>query len=314
MNALRWNHLSQGSTRRAALVGLIGLIGLVASWPAQAQELLQNPSFEVGGAAISFTGVGEGSSAATYWTVWNQFPATTQTDLEATSCPGGGARMIHVRTTATHSGLVQVFLPYNTGPHQVVCGVWVKVLHGQVGIGAGNGGNTSLTGFSNPSLTGWQYLQTTNGNSPANEFIIYASSSGAEFYADLASVHVPFPDAKGTYSGLFRDVQPEGIGYIGGTLTIQSETPSSQGDVAAITGTLTQDGPPAYAYAGTLDRMGNIKIHITVDCQEYIYLQGVVRFSTVSTTWWLKEITGTWGDVYNGFTFAGGPFLLRSPR
>jgi hypothetical protein len=94
--------------------------------------------------------------------------------------------MIHVLATSSESGIVQVFGPFNTGPAQAVSSVWVYVVHGQVCLGTGNGGNTHCDAFS--TATGqWELLQAPNGVSPANELIVYASSAGgAEFYADNA--------------------------------------------------------------------------------------------------------------------------------
>jgi hypothetical protein len=93
--------------------------------------------------------------------------------------------MIHVTTTGNSSGLVQVFLPFNTGPEHVISSAWVFVKKGKVCIGTGKGGNTGVDATS--SGTGrWELIRGCNGVSPANETIIYSVSQGADFYVDFA--------------------------------------------------------------------------------------------------------------------------------
>ena len=152
---------------------------------------MSNSSFEeVGpnGSSTSFTGLeGGGSSAANNWWVWNNTPGTTTTELLPSTLPNGGDKMLHV-TTQWNSGIWQPFLPYNTGPNEVISSAWVYVISGNVGIGTGNGGNTGLNVISS-TTNQWQLLQVRNFVSPANEFIVYStSSSGAEFYVDMARV------------------------------------------------------------------------------------------------------------------------------
>jgi RHS repeat-associated protein len=156
------------------------------------QNLLKNPDFEtVGpqGASTTFTGRrGAGPSAADGWGLWNNEAATTETELLPSTFPGGGAKMLRVNTTGRRNGLVQTFLPQDTGPEKVVAGIWVFVLRGQVAIGTGNSGNTALDAVSQTTHQ-WEYLQVTNGGAPANQFILYSrSSEGAEFYVTAASV------------------------------------------------------------------------------------------------------------------------------
>jgi len=171
----------------------IAALALLAQ-PAVAAEVntyLDNASFEAVGPAgspPSFTGQGGGGhSAADAWTVFNNTDGTTDTELVPSTLPGGGARMIHVETTGNRNGLVQVFLPYNTGSSSVLAQVRVFVVSGQVAIGTGNGGHT---GFDTVSTTTgqWELLQALNGASPANELIVYSASDHAEFYVELASL------------------------------------------------------------------------------------------------------------------------------
>ena len=97
--------------------------------------------------------------------------------------------MIHVCTTGENNGLVQVFLPQNSGPQHARSSVWVFVIRGQVGMGTGNGGSTSDHDAVSAHVGQWEELQAPNGVHPANEFIVYATSPrGACFYIDDATV------------------------------------------------------------------------------------------------------------------------------
>jgi hypothetical protein len=155
-------------------------------------NLLANPDFaEVGPAGISTTFTGDGgagNSAAAHWTLWNNGPATIETELITGSGPSGTTSVLRVATTGQSSGLVQVFGSQDTGPGATIASAWIYVVRGKVGIGTGNGGNTSLD-ITTLSTGRWELLRARNGVSPANEFIIYSdSSAGATFYVDLAEV------------------------------------------------------------------------------------------------------------------------------
>ncbi len=154
-------------------------------------NLLANPDFATlgpSGSPTSFTGNGfAGDSAAAQWSLFNNGTATITTELVDVAGPSGTPSLIRVATTGQHSGLVQVFGPFNTGPQSTSAAAWVYVVHGQVGIGTGNGGNTSRDVLSTTTGT-WELLQSPNGVAPANEFIIYSESEGAIFYVDYAEV------------------------------------------------------------------------------------------------------------------------------
>lgn len=171
-----------------AALTVFAAIGLIAS-PASA-NVLSNPDFNTvgpSGLSTSFTGNGgAGNSAAANWTLFNNGPATIKTEiLPSTRVPGG--RMIHVRTTGSDSGLVQVWGAINTGPAHVISSAWVNVSSGKVYIGTGNGGNTGPNGYS--STTGkWEHIRGANKVCPANETIIYSSGGPADFYVDFAEV------------------------------------------------------------------------------------------------------------------------------
>jgi PEP-CTERM motif-containing protein len=192
------------------LVPILAVIVLIGTSRAQADpiNLLTNGDFSVAGTAgspASFTGqdffydsyntsryTGAPSAAAS-WGIWNNTYWTTLTELLPSTFPGV-ANMIHVVTDGTNNGLLQSFLAFDTGagPGAVLGSVAVYVLNGQVGIGTGNGLYTGFDGFS--SQTGeWQVINATNGNAPANDFLVYSANGPAEFYAAAASVS-PVPE------------------------------------------------------------------------------------------------------------------------
>lgn len=162
--------------------------------------VIGNPSFEIagpGGASVSFTGVlGGGASAAADWLIWNNSAGTTATELCAAGGCGGsspappdGLYAIHVSTDAADSGIVQQFLPDNTGFAQAATSVYLYIVSGTVGFGAGNAGNTAFN--ATLSTTGqWVLLQVPNSaaNTPVNEITLYASGGPAEFFADMVDV------------------------------------------------------------------------------------------------------------------------------
>lgn len=159
-------------------------------------ELLYNPGFDIvgpNGDTTTYTGLFAGPSAADGYEVFHNTDATTRTTLEPSTRPGGSGNMIHVLTTGANCGLDQVFLPFNTGPDNATFSVWLYVLSGTVGVGVGNGGNTSLSAFSTVHEQ-WQLVTGIAANSPGNNFIIYAAGGGAHFYAEDASV-TPAPNA-----------------------------------------------------------------------------------------------------------------------
>ncbi len=152
-------------------------------------NMLQNPDFStVGPSGTSTTFTGNefaGNSAAANWTLYNNGPATITTELVSGTRRGGSSKMIHVTTTGSYSGLVQVFLPLNTGPEHVISSAWVFVKSGRVGIGTGNGGNGGIDD-TNSAIGRWELIRGCNGISPANEVVIYSVSDGADFYVDFA--------------------------------------------------------------------------------------------------------------------------------
>ncbi|WP_284982363.1 SpvB/TcaC N-terminal domain-containing protein [Arthrobacter sp. efr-133-TYG-118] len=167
--------------------------------PAGAGNLLANFSFDTPSAAGPSTLItsveqpfGSGGSAADSWTTWNIAATTTTTDLLPSTLPyGRGGSMVHITTGAAGCGVVQTFLPANTGPAQVVSSAWIYVLRGSVMIGTGDGGNTASDAVCDDTGQ-WMLVEAGNQHGPGNEIVIYsASAEGAEFYVDHAWVRVP---------------------------------------------------------------------------------------------------------------------------
>lgn len=157
-------------------------------------NLLKNPGFELLPVKPPTRLVGNnppagkaGGSAADPWTVWNNNPGVTTTDILPSTRPGGGTHMLHVCTTGPLNGIVQQFMP--STPH-TMSSVWVFVLRGQVGMGTGDAGNTHPHDARSQHQGTWEQLPpSANGVSPANEFIVYAiSPEGACYYVDGATV------------------------------------------------------------------------------------------------------------------------------
>lgn len=147
-------------------------------------NVLKNPNFE--SANPNYT-PGNGSSSALNWTVWNNGGGSTTTTLEPIPL-SNGQKMIHVTVSPGNGGIVQAYQP-TTNAQRAIASAWVFVKSGQVGIGVGNGGSTSIASNAYSStLSKWERLQSRNSTSPVNQVIIYAGNNGAEFYVANACV------------------------------------------------------------------------------------------------------------------------------
>ena len=201
----------------AALASAI-LLGIAS---AATTNMLANPDFaQVGssGAPVTINGAEISSdAAAAHWTQYDTGDGSTTSDL-LPSTRGGGKSMIHVVTTdkkpGTGSGLVQAFLPVGTGPAHVTSSAWIYIKSGTVFIGTGNGGNTGIDARS--SVTGkWLELKARNGVSPANMFIIYGESPGADFYVDSAGVEALAPGSSTSIRVNKAYLEADPIEYVG---------------------------------------------------------------------------------------------------
>jgi hypothetical protein len=168
---------------------------LAATPPAvAAPNLLANPSFEVPGpdgpSTVNTTAVpgGAGASAADSWGVFNNTAGSGSTELLTTTRPGGTGRMIRVTMDGAGNGLAQMWAPFGTGPAQAYVSAWVLVESGVVGIGAGNGGSTTI-GPTTTLVDEWEYVTGLNFPSPVNEMIVYSDTVGGNtFFVDDAAV------------------------------------------------------------------------------------------------------------------------------
>ena len=137
---------------------------------------------------ISSEGAGGGTCLQNWntWGVANPMPDsyTLTTNLLTSTCPYGTGKMLHVKQSKNGAGIANQGFTEN--PAKAVASVWVYVVKGTIGLGIGNGGNTSNTVWT--CQTGvWIYLETCNldTQSPVTNFIMYNKNGGmeeAEFY------------------------------------------------------------------------------------------------------------------------------------
>jgi hypothetical protein len=206
---------------RLTLLGICLLAVFVSPSAAATTNLLKNADFgqvSLKGLHTELDGDSQtGDSAAANWTVYNNGPGSTTTELMA-STRTGGKSMIHVVTSnakrGSGSGLVQAFFPVSTGPGHVDASAWIYIKSGAVFIGTGNGGNTGIDARS--SVTGkWIQLRARNGVSPANLFIIYGQSPGADFFVDQAAVEPLAPGESPTFRATKAYLEADPIEYVG---------------------------------------------------------------------------------------------------
>ena len=172
------------------LTVVIAVPAAAASGPA---ALIADDGFHLSGVGPTRSSLlnAETSTAAPDWLGWNNDPVTTATELVPNTLPGHDGWMLHVTVVGTSvwqgSGIYRTYAAVDTGPTRVRALVWVYVLRGQVGVGAGNGGDTGI-GAATSTIGRWVLLRTFNGVSPANEIIIYAIDPSTEFYVGSVTV------------------------------------------------------------------------------------------------------------------------------
>ncbi|HNN90923.1 MAG TPA: hypothetical protein PKI03_01590 [Pseudomonadota bacterium] len=158
-----------------------------------ATNLANHSSFETvgpNGPLTTWSATGSNAAAAAGWSMASPHgPAVLTTAHDTYQAPNGGSKTLLVKTDRAESGIVQVLSPLGTGPVGSVATVQVYVVRGQVGFGVGDGGNTGISARS--TTTGrWETLVVPNYSTPANEIILYASSSGgADFYVDNVGLY-----------------------------------------------------------------------------------------------------------------------------
>ena len=176
----------------------VAVAAVLAASPLASANLLYNGGFDIvgpSGDTTTYTGLFAGPSAADGFEVFNNTDATTRTNLIPSTLPGGSGSMIQVLTTGANCGLDQLFGIPGSGPASATFSVWVYVLSGTVGVGVGDGGNTSMSQFSNLHEQ-WLHLTGPAANSPANNFIVYSAGGPAHFYVENAEV-TPTPGTCG---------------------------------------------------------------------------------------------------------------------
>jgi hypothetical protein len=201
------------ASRRRLLI-LATVVALSASPAASAAGLLQNGGFDTPTPGLSppnyptsIVGAGPasaGPSSAEFWTLYNNFDATTSTELLPSTDPGGSGSMIHVTSTPTagsfsfFNGLQQAF-PVQSGG---TASVDVDVLSGTVLLALySNNGGTLIDSASSTTNNAWETLTVSApaGSNP-DLIVLYADNGTAnlvgEFYADGAGVQsIPEPSS-----------------------------------------------------------------------------------------------------------------------
>jgi hypothetical protein len=221
------------------LAGAMLLVGAAST----TSNLLKNADFSaLASNAKRTTLVGNsmtGDAAAAGWTVYNNGPGATTTELvPSTRRPNGW--MIHVVTTNSKtnsgSGIVQAFLPVSTGPGHVIASAWIYIKKGAVFIGTGNGGNTGIDARVT-TTNKWIDVRAHNGVSPANLFIIYGQSPGADYYVDEAAVEPIAPGQSPTFAVTKAYLEADPVEYVGHCPT-----------TIRFYGTITGNGPGEVLY------------------------------------------------------------------
>jgi hypothetical protein len=210
--------------RRIVLLLTLIAIGHAPS-PGWAGSLLQNGGFDTPTPGLSppnyptsISGSGPtsaGPSSAEFWTLYNNFDATTSTELLPSTDPTGSGLMIHLTSTPTSgsfsffNGLQQAF-PTQPGG---TASIDVNVLSGIVFLAlyADNGATLIDQSFSTVNNQ-WQRLTVTAapGTNP-NLIVLYTDNATpntvGEFYADGAGVTaIPEPS-----SGLLALIGMSGV-------------------------------------------------------------------------------------------------------
>jgi hypothetical protein len=152
-------------------------------------NLATNPSFEVGPGPKSWPpGPFPVPSAATGWYMHSSNDsAFVYSKLVPTDVPGpGGTNMLYFRAGGNEGGVYQQ-IP--TAPSRVMFSAWVKVISGQVVIGAN--GWVNHTPYSWSTKKGeWEQLRVcTDGTYPTGYFfIVNEVATGGAFYVDRVEI------------------------------------------------------------------------------------------------------------------------------
>jgi hypothetical protein len=170
------------------MVATAALCAILAVSSSAFASVLHDGAFNTpdNGGVGQMSGYGCAPSGASYWLLCNDDQAaTTSSDLEpSTRVPGG--TMMHVITNSPSgsSGLDQTFAAV-TSP-QYLC-VWVYVISGKVGVGAGDGSST-VSDVIELNQGTWEVLNAgSNPGAPAvSEVVLFSYNGPAEFDIESA--------------------------------------------------------------------------------------------------------------------------------
>jgi len=201
---------------RAALVAGALLAGTAATARADSLDGVLNIGFEEKDPLGPSTLVGQyisGPSAAKNWKVWNNSYGTTTTKLVNSTLPGGGKKMLHVKTDGRNNGLFQYFTPHDSYTAEID----VFVLSGQVSLWLGH--NPTYWARDYSSTTGqWERLSASYDGG-VQQIVLYSYLGPAEFYLDYVTESpvnaVPEPGAM-AFGGT------AGLALVGGLLRWRS--------------------------------------------------------------------------------------------
>lgn len=123
------------------------------------------------------------------WNITNYTPAITVCQILRSS-RDPDLNMLRISTSGGKNGLLQQWLPVNTGPAKVVSSAWVFVRRGRVFLGSGNGDASQRPDAISHTLYNWELITGINQSCPANETVIYAAGpEGADFDIEQVVVH-----------------------------------------------------------------------------------------------------------------------------
>jgi hypothetical protein len=183
-------------TKHILIIALI----FVAS-AAFGQNLVKNPGFEdINGTVpnplvhCNHNSTWGGGTPAANWASWVNVSGPNNCMMievvkQGTMCipilNKQAGNMMHVITVDGVSSSV-AFNPIVPEYKTVKVSCWIYVVKGKVGIGAGNAGNSGISAWTSGTCK-WEYLETTNSVSPANNLVI-GTNEASEWYIDDVSV------------------------------------------------------------------------------------------------------------------------------
>jgi hypothetical protein len=182
--------------------------------PLFANNLLQNPNFEVvgsNGVLVNLPGApAPFESPAKFW---NLHTSNNNAPLSSRMLPSNGPnapRMIEVRCGGNEGGVFQKFNP--NGHKKVVVTAYVKVVTGNVQLGVGVDGFTSQTVSVGPT-NNWEKLSFVTDGTKLNNWVwVYNQNpNGGLFFVDFVSIEPTCAPVVFTQNSNFSFVGPTGI-------------------------------------------------------------------------------------------------------